>query len=253
VAPVNSLKGISSEVDRVLSELRRALSIEGLDSIIAQSEVREEGGVKVVVKRFTKEVGLLKWLPPAILLRASYPYALSPRERFNREVRFMRFQGWVGFRVPRILSVDEKELVVVREYVEGRYLDCGRVDDVVRLGSVLAEAHSKGFSLGDIKPTNFLISREFVYVIDAEQSTQFSEELGGWDIAVATLFIALLNIARIREFSELYTAFSEVYIRGGGCIRSYCGLLSPRNAILLAFTPLTHLVAVAEVHKSFCH
>jgi len=249
---VSTFKGISSEVDRVLSELRRALSIKSLDSIIAQSEVREEGGVKVVVKRFTKEVGLLKWLPPAVFLRASYPYALAPRERFSREIRFMRFQDWVGFKVPRILSVDEDELVVIREYVEGRYLDCERVEDVVRLGSVLAESHSKGFSLGDVKPTNFLVSGDSTYVIDAEQSTQFREELSSWDIAVAAFFIAISNLVRVREFSEHYTAFSEAYIREGGSTRSYCGLLSPRNAVLLAFIPLTHLAAIAEVHRNLC-
>jgi len=250
---VSTLKGISSEVDRVLSELRRVLSMEGLDSLIAQSEIREEGGVKVVIKRFTKEVGLLKWLPPAVFLRANYPYVLSPRERFNRELRFMRFQGWVGFRVPRILSVDEEDLVVVREYVDGRYLDCGMVEDAVRLGSVLAESHSKGFSLGDVKPTNFLVSGGSTYVIDAEQSTQFRDELGSWDIAVATFFIALSNLTRIREFEEHYVAFSEAYIGAGGSTSSYCGVLSPRNAVLLAFIPLTHLIAVADVHRRFCH
>ena len=249
---MSAFRELSSEVDRVLSELRRALSIEGLDSLVAQSEVREEGGVRVVVKRFTKEVGLLKWIPPAVFLRASYPYALAPRERFSREIRFMRFQDWAGFRVPRILSVDEDELVVVREYVEGRYLDCGRVEDVVRLGSVLAESHSKGFSLGDVKPTNFLVSGYSTYVIDAEQSTQFREELGSWDIAVAAFFIAISNLVRVREFSEHYTAFSEAYIKEGGFTRSYCGLLSPRNAVLLAFIPLTHLAAIAEVHRNLC-
>jgi tRNA A-37 threonylcarbamoyl transferase component Bud32 len=249
---VSTLRGLSSELDRFLTELRRALSIEGLDSLVAQSEVREEGGVRVVVKRFTKEVGLLKWLPPAVFLRASYPYALSPRERFGREVRFMTFQGWEGFRVPRVLSFDEEELVIVREYVDGRYLDCGRVEDVARLGSVLAESHRKGFSLGDVKPTNFLVSGGSTYVIDAEQSTQFREELGSWDIAVATFFIALLNVARVREFGEYYAAFSEAYVGGGGSISSYCDLLSPRNAVMLAFIPLTHLVTVVEVQKGFC-
>jgi tRNA A-37 threonylcarbamoyl transferase component Bud32 len=249
---VSTLRGLSSELDRFLTELRRALSIEGLDSLVAQSEVREEGGVRVVVKRFTKEVGLLKWLPPAVFLRASYPYALSPRERFGREVRFMTFQGWEGFRVPRVLSFDEEELVIVREYVDGRYLDCGGLEDVVRLGSVLAESHRKGFSLGDVKPTNFLVSGGSTYVIDAEQSTQFREELGSWDIAVATFFIALLNIARVREFGEYYAAFSEAYVGGGGSISSYCDLLSPRNAVMLAFIPLTHLVTVVEVQKGFC-
>ncbi|MEM1961902.1 MAG: hypothetical protein QXY48_02250 [Sulfolobales archaeon] len=246
------VREISSELNKVIAELKKALSMESLDVLIAQSEVRDLGGTKVVVKRFTSEIGLLKWLPPAILLRASYPFALTPRERFKREKRFMEYSGWQSFRLPKIYSVDEEELVVVREFIDGLPLKCDRLDDVVILGRVLAEIHSKGFSMGDVKPTNFLVSSGVPYVIDAEQSTPFKYELGSWDIAVAAFFIALANYVEVSKFRELFEEFSKAYLQFGGSEESYCELLSPRNAVVITFMPLPNTFVLYEVQKSYC-
>lgn len=236
----------------MLSELRKVFRIENIDVLIAQSEVKEIDGVKVVVKRFTSEIGLLKWLPPAIFLKVSYPFALTPRERFEREMKFMGFSSWEGFRVPKIFNVDHENLTVVREYVEGEALNCGKRDDVVALGRILAEVHSKGFCLGDVKPTNFITNRETIYVIDAEQSVHFREELGSWDLMVATFFISLANYMNIDIFQKLFEEFSRSYLDSGGSIRSYCDMLSPRNAILATFMPLPNLVIISNIRKRYC-
>ncbi|MEM2006912.1 MAG: hypothetical protein QXG17_05520 [Sulfolobales archaeon] len=246
------VREISSEINKVIAELKKALSIENLDILIAQSEVRNLGETKVVVKRFTSEIGLLKWLPPAILLRASYPFALTPRERFKRETKFMDYSGWQRFRCPKIYSVDEEELVIMREYIDGVPLRCDRLADVVILGRVLAEIHSKGFSMGDVKPTNFLISSGVPYVIDAEQSTPFRDELGSWDIAVAAFFISLSSYVEVTKFRELFDEFSKAYLQSGGSAESYCDLLSPRNAVMMTFMPLPNTLILSEVRKSYC-
>lgn len=246
------VRDISSEISRVIAEIRKAFSIETLDVLVAQSEVRSLGQTKVVVKRFTSEIGLLKWLPPAILLRTSYPFALTPRERFRREMKFMSLGEWRGFRVPRVISVDEDELVVVREFIDGEPLKCDRWTDVVTLGRVLAEIHSRGFSMGDVKPTNFLIGGGEPYVIDAEQSTQFRSDLGGWDLAVAAFFIALSNYMDTTRFRELFEGFSEAYLRHGGPKDSYCDLLSPRNAVMITFIPLPSTLILADVRRTYC-
>lgn len=246
------LKEISSEIGRMLSELRKALSVENLDVLIAQSEVKEVNGLKVVVKRFTSEIGLLKWLPPAIFLKASYPFALTPKERFEREIDFMSFSNWEKFRVPKILSADRENLTITREYVEGRSLSCDKRDDVATLGKILAEVHSKGFCLGDVKPTNFIVNNEAIYVIDAEQSVRFREELGSWDLIVATFFISLANYMKFDVFHELFTEFSRSYLDSGGSIRSYCDMLSPRNAVLATFIPLPNLVEISNTRRRYC-
>ncbi|MCS7099506.1 MAG: hypothetical protein RMH84_00265 [Sulfolobales archaeon] len=246
------IKEISSEINKVITELRKVLAAESLDILIAQSEIREVGGRKVVVKKFTSEIGLLKWLPPAIFLRASYPFAIAPRERFKRETKFMEFGEWSGFRVPRILSTDEVELVVVREYVEGEVVRCDRVADVRTLGKVLAEVHSRGFSLGDVKPTNFLISGSVPYVIDAEQSTRFREDMGSWDLVVVAFFISLASYMGTEKFRDLFGEFSESYLKSGGSRESYCGIISPKNAVMLTFMPLPNVLALSDVKKAYC-
>ncbi len=246
------LKEISSEISRMISELRKVFRVESIDVLIAQSEVREINGVKVVMKKFTSEIGLLKWLPPAIFLKVSYPFALTPKERFEREMRFMSFSGWEGFKVPRILNADHENLIVIREYVEGEPLSCDRRDNVVALGRILAEVHSKGFCLGDVKPTNFITNREAIYVIDAEQSVYFREELGSWDLMVATFFISLANYMNIDMFQELFEEFSRSYLESGGLMRSYCDMLSPRNAVLATFIPLPNLVVISNIRKKYC-
>lgn len=247
------VREISSEISKVISELRKALSMESLDFLVAQSEVRDLGGTRVVIKRFTSEVGLLKWLPPAILLRASYPFALIPKERFRRELRFMEFSDWRGFRVPKILSADENELVVTREFVEGYPLRCDRHTDAARLGSVLGEIHSKGFCMGDVKPTNFIVSDDVPYVIDAEQSTPFREDLGSWDLAVAAFFIAFTSYMDTEKFRDLFEEFSKSYLNHGGSKSSYCDILSPRNAVMITFMPLPNILMLSEVRKNYCY
>ncbi len=243
---------VSEEISRIIAKIRKALNVETLDILIAQSEVRDLGGVRVVVKRFSSEIGLLKWLPPAIFLRASYPFTLVPRERFKRELRFMTFEGWQGFRVPKIVSVDEEELVVVREFVEGEPLRCDKPEDAATLGRVLAEVHSKGFSMGDAKPTNLLISGGVPYVVDAEQSVPFREDWGGWDLAVAAFFISLVNYAEVSKFRELFGELSRAYLKSGGSRNAYCEILSPRNAAVIAFMPLPHVLALSEVRREHC-
>ncbi len=245
-------RDLPAEIGRALARIRKALGVESLDFLIAQSEVEDVGGTKVVVKRFSSEVGLLKWLPPALLLRASYPFALAPRERLRRELEFMRFGGWRGLRVPKILSVDEGELIIVREFVEGEPLRCDRPEDVAVLGRVLAEVHGRGFSMGDVKPTNFLLSQGTPYVVDAEQSAPSRDDWNSWDLAVASFFVSLTNYAETSRFRELFGELSKAYLDSGGNRRAYCEVLSPKNAAVIAFMPLPHLLALTEVRRELC-
>ncbi|MCX8185138.1 MAG: hypothetical protein RMI56_03640 [Sulfolobales archaeon] len=246
------VREISSEVSKVIAELRKVFAIENLDFLITQSEIREIGGKKLVIKKFTSEIGLLKWLPPAILLRASYPFTITPRERFKREVGFMEFKDWSELRVPKILSVDESELVITREYIEGKIVRCDKLADVRILGRVLAEVHNRGFSMGDVKPSNFLISGSVPYVIDAEQSTQFREDMGSWDLAVAAFFISLASYIDTEKFRKLFNEFSNSYLEAGGSRESYCDILSPKNAVLLTFMPLPNVLVLSDVKKTYC-
>ena len=71
-----------------------------IDKLISQAEVITFEGRKAIKKVFTSEVGIIKWLPLALLLRPVYPFTLDPRERFKRELNFFNLGAsgkWSSF------------------------------------------------------------------------------------------------------------------------------------------------------------
>lgn len=102
-------------------------------------------------------------------------------------------------------------MCLFREFVEGREVTNDKKDFRL-LGYVMKEIHEKGFVMGDTKPSNFMISGETVFVIDAEQSTRnSSSEYKAWDILVLTLFSSFLFINEVVDFREAVREFLSSY------------------------------------------
>jgi len=219
-----------------------------VEKLISQVEVITFEGKKAIKKVFTSEVGIIKWLPPTLLFRPVYPFTLDPGERFKRELNFFNLGAsgkWSSFSTPRVLSVDEDALTLVREYVEGDLIDYRK--DIKMLAAALAEVHSKGYVLGDVKPTNFIVGKE-LYIIDAEQATQSSSnDHRAWDIMLSTFFMSYLMIWDLPTFKETLRDFLRSYLDNGGGEDVIKNVTSIKLTSVSLLMPLPHLVTLGKV------
>lgn len=225
----------------------RLLSI---DNLLGQIEVVEWNGLRAVRKSFQKQIGLLKWLPPSILYKASYPFVISPQERFNRELLFFSAGDGSKYRVPRIYDVIESDLIIIREFIEGRPL-MYNLDTCTLIARSLADVHLKGFVLGDVKPSNFIIRDEDVYIIDAEQAVRNeTPELFGWDLMLTLLFASYRYVIDLNGFKAFTRKFLETYLDVGGQSIWVKSITSAKNLSIGLLMPLHYLKAVSDIVSS---
>ncbi len=224
-------------------------NLHALDKLISQSEVIDFNGSKAVRKKFSSEVSLLKWLPPAIFLKSIYPFAYDPLERLRREVNFLTSAGWEFVKVPKLLKVSTEEAYIVREYVEGDFIDLRK--DAVTMARVLSEIHRRGFVMGDVKPTNFLVNPEGVYVIDAEQSIASPEEqLRAWDLVLILFFATYAFITSRTGFRKFTEEFLRTYLKTGGASEPVAQILDLKFGGILMLMPVPHLIELTSVIES---
>jgi len=219
-----------------------------IDKLISQAEIVTINGRNYIRKRYAREVGIMKWLPPALFLKPIYPFTLEPRERLRREVNFFRSK-WNGFKVPNILSYDENKLELIREYVEGRLINYRSDDDLRMLAKVFAEIHSKRYALGDVKPTNFLVNNNGdIYVIDAEQAVSDANiDSMSWDLLATLLISAYFYIANITKYREAIRLFFKEYLSSNGGENVLANIASQKFVGLAILIPLPHLISIVEV------
>jgi len=221
----------------------------GVEKLISQAEVITFEGRRAIKKVFTSEVGIIKWLPPTLLFRPVYPFTLDPRERFKRELNFFNLGAsgkWSAFSTPKVLSVDESSLTLIREYVEGDLIDYKK--DIKLLAAALAEVHSKGYVLGDVKPTNFIIGNGNLYIIDAEQAIEsVSAEHRAWDLMLSTFFMSYIMLWDMPTFKDLIRAFLKYYLDNGGHSSSLRHMMGIKLTSISLLMPLPHLLALAKV------
>ncbi|MCD6323666.1 MAG: hypothetical protein J7L55_00960 [Desulfurococcales archaeon] len=236
----------TERINELLKQLRSLLTstVPNMDKLISQTEIRVEGGRKYVVKKFTREVGLIKWIPPAIIFRATYPFTLIPRERFRRELRFFS-HPWENVRTPNVLESDEESLTIEREYVEGSILNYG--EDLEKLAEGLAEIHSKGWALGDVKPTNFIVGENGLYVIDAEQAVDSGKRTYmAWDLMLTSFFAAYTYLVEVSKYEEFVREFFRKYLDFGGPFDAVKNVGGFRFGGLVLLMPLPHVFTLAE-------
>jgi len=176
---------------------------------------------RAVVKRF-KNIAALKWVLLNIWAIPTKRFEQNPDARMAYEyTALLRFRE-LGFNTPRILLVYLSDRILVTEFLEGKSLAeiiteylSGESEDLepVKLyGRTLAEVHSKGYTIGDTKPSNTLYSDSKLYLTDLEQAMEGGDP--SWDIAEFIYYAIKLTPSsqRIKGFIE---AFKEGYLRVG--------------------------------------
>ena len=176
---------------------------------------------KAVVKRF-KNIVAFKWALLNIWAIPTKRFEKNPDARMAYEYTALLKFRELGFNTPRILLVYLSERILVTEFLEGKslgeiisnYLSGGSEDlEPVKLyGKTLAELHSKGYTVGDTKPSNTLYSDTKLYLTDLEQAMEGGDP--SWDIAEFIYYAIKLTSPsqRIKRFIE---AFKEGYLTLG--------------------------------------
>lgn len=185
--------------------------IDLIDEGFSQTVLKEIDGRKLVIKKYGREKGFVKWLTIKLLnLPVSvYPYVLDPTVRMEREVNFMKKTEKV-VPTPKPYLIDWVNKVVVRDYVEGTPLSLLNGEEYVLIGKTLFKIHNEGFALGDTKYSNFIIKDNVVYVIDSEQAVDNAKPCYMfWDIVVflstslAKLTYGLNRVRKLNTFIEM--------------------------------------------------
>lgn len=243
---------ISMGASRKLTDIMKALVGNGLvpasdiDKLIAQVEVIELEGKKYVIKKFAKEVGVVKWIPPTVFFRVNYPFTLVPKERFDREVRFFE-QEWTCFRTPKLYEKDPKNLIIVREFIDGKPATYSHHSK--KLGKFFAILHTHDWSLGDTKPTNFLVTEDgILYIIDAEQAIPTDKDIHkAWDLMLSSFFIAYRFLSNPDRYLEVLSEFINSYLHEGGKLEVIEELTTAKFSGLAILMPLPHVLIMSDV------
>ncbi len=180
-----------------------------------------DGETKFVAKKF-QDFWSFKWVVANIMTVTAKQFESKPLLRLARE-----YKGTINIRnagalAPRIILVAPDEKVIVKEFVEGENLepltrsamrgDVSASAKVRSFAEVLGRIHSMNFSLGDTKPSNFLINKAGVNIVDLEQSEERGEQ--PWDI-VEYLYYSAITADSPEAAVRLVDLFKAGYSSSG--------------------------------------
>jgi tRNA A-37 threonylcarbamoyl transferase component Bud32 len=165
---------------------------------------------------------VFKWLFVQLWLIDVKRFTLDPRKRLvNEYLGLTWLRDKLALNAPKPLLLDWGGGRLVMEYIDGRslsdYIGNFDIDKLgwyfYRYGNILAKIHKKGYTLGDTKIQNILVSNGELYLIDVEQWSTKKDFV--WDIS---LFIFYTLKFRLREkgILNLIIRFLEGYIDEGG-------------------------------------
>lgn len=183
-------------------------------SLIAPVYRCELSGKPVLVKVYSVNPFILKWVPAYVAALRVIRYRLHPVARLRNEILYFRYIDSRGLaKTPRVYAwcFEESKGFLVREHVEGfPVLSARDARSWAMYGASLRRLHSSGVALGDSNPGNFIVSGRELYLVDAEQAREGSSALYAWDLVVAVLYslaagvdhrLVALSLASYRELA----------------------------------------------------
>jgi tRNA A-37 threonylcarbamoyl transferase component Bud32 len=176
----------------------------------------------------------------------NYPFVGDPKERFTREVDFF-LERWStnNIIVPKLIDIDFKELCITREFIEGEEVN---EDNIEVVGKGLRDIHESGYVLGDTKLSNFVVVRNRLGIIDAEQSLKSNNPYyKAWDLLVLFLFLSY-KIVNLNNFSDAVRKFLNEYNPDKSIVRE---IFNIKNINLMSFYPPTHLYVLKNLMTNF--
>ena len=137
------------------------------------------------------------------------------KQRTIREAEIIQEVKSFGVLAPLIFFIDTKNCSIMMQYVVGKPVHSLSGISFVRvskdLGKIVGKMHKNGIMHGDLTTSNFLISKEKIFVIDFGLSVRTSKPE---DHAVdLRLFKEILNSAHVNEMENAWRNFLSGYKR----------------------------------------
>ncbi len=178
--------------------------------------------LSIAVKRFTDVKGM-KWGLLNVWSLRNTDFTANALERLHREYSANVFFRSIGIPTSEILGVFINERIMISRFIQGKDLSQfqsdyfeGKTEDLsehAAYGAILAKVHRSGYSVGDSKPSNAILSCEKIYLTDLEQSHPGGNPV--WDIAEFIFYSVRLTLREDRA-RKLVNSFIEGYVNGGG-------------------------------------
>ena len=196
---------------------------------------REEGNI--VVAKFFDTISIVKWIWLKLWAKGYASFDVSAIRRLNNEFNMNRAFKKAGFRVPEILSIDIEGRIIVEEFIKGNTLKKIAKDMIKgeiaeeglekfrECGRLVGKIHSKGFTLGDANPGNFITPEkrhEDLFIVDLEQAKADPTKKDVlWDIATLIYYTAHYSyvtpftIQAYNRLGKILEALLEGYLEYG--------------------------------------
>ncbi len=224
-----------------------------LDTVIRSARIVSASGLPAGVVKDYRGPAAAKWLLASMLtLYLPKPFTNARRRLFNEYVYSMVLAG-EGFHTHEPLLLDPRRLRAAYRYVEGKSLASIIQRDPSsrtyhRLGGLLARVHSKGYSLWDTNPSNFIHSPSGeLYMVDLEQARRLSGiDEAAWDLAMAVYYSAIYSPRGLQERAAL---LGEGYLDSGGDKRVV--LEASKLRYSLPFLAVVPVNLALKVRKTF--
>ena len=207
----------------------------------------------IVVKEFTKSKGI-KWAALSLWTSPVKTFKVDPLFRLGTEYKALRYLRSLGINTPTIKSVVLGKNLLVTEYIEGKTLA-----DVIRkmlnenrleglnwikfAAELIAKIHADKSTLGNSKPKNIIVNKDFLCFTDVEQFGFKSGDIV-WDI-VQFICWGLKGTGNTHVASQIITEFLDSYsnettiehikklAKSRRYIESFYPVLSPQVARIL--------------------
>lgn len=206
-------------VDAHIRNIRR----KGLLSPTYVISISRDGYVGDLVIKGFSWLWVFKWFLIQLWLLDIRRFAISPKRRIlNEYLGLVNVSEIVDVHSPRPLLIDWGGKKLVIEYVPGP-----RLADLVRkgyskelenlfykYGKILANIHVYGYTIGDTKPQNIIITKNNnLAIIDFEQFSKGHNKC--WDISLFLYYTFKFRFY-YQNFEQLISKFIKGYFDGGG-------------------------------------
>jgi len=252
---INEAKSIDEVIKTLMGEDIRIKRIKrkGLFSEVYLIDIEYEDGVRKLVAKRYSYIYLFKWLFIFLWLIGLKHFSLDPRKRLINEYIGLNVLNSIGVNTPKVYAVVWSPKMIIMDYINGLSLNNMEFKEVLgfakKFGMILGMLHSKGFTLGDTKSNNILISNGDMYILDLEQ---FNVDRNyAWDVGEFLLYNPILwrkldTSSICREFLDGY----KVYVSNFREVIN--NIISIR--FILAFsivTPLNRIYRIIKCIRSF--
>ncbi|MEM3437879.1 MAG: nucleotidyltransferase domain-containing protein [Nitrososphaerales archaeon] len=177
--------------------------------------------ISIAVKKF-KDIKTIKWAFLNLWALPTKWFEISPLTRLGREYTAIRKLREIGLNTPKIISIVLNKRILVTKFIEG--INLGKIikdilsgydvdkSPISMYGESIAYAHKHGYSLGDTKPSNAILSDGKIFITDLEQAIENGNK--AWDIALFLYYSnkLTLNVSGARAITK---EFLKGYLKVG--------------------------------------